>query len=568
MQISCLVKFSGWLKISLTENSQSNGIVDLASLKKLSDKIKPLEKIKPTSYQRLKQQLLTAIANTSNKIQSLKSEWNEQAPTSGDALETLREIAMLAGEASKESEIYDKARQVFIQSTAKQARTAYADRNFDRALDLSKKGLQIDPANLVFESLSTQSKLALFEQKFRSSMEQGKPEQAYQYLIAMKDKPIIELIKRRMTSSINLLAKYFANSARLAYLHDGLYNAFIAFTKGRSIQKILDRGDLGFPQERMFLDKVMLKANSTKVGLGIKYGLLMLVHQFDSEYPSLNQQLTQTLKKLSKRATTKLYISDFKEVASTNSVIASVGRRVSKQLESILFNRLGQQVQILSQPIVVRQEDQEYSELEGAIVTIRGDVLQAAIETSYHLGQRTINVLTNIERIQTEEYTKWSKRNKGEAPQRYKERKIMQDVLLNVKYIKKIAVLEISYQVIDPVSHKVILTKELLKEQEFKGESIAELKKGLFYQKYQESDLPSDIKIIDLLAKRISVELGDSLIEYLIDPEELFYKKYEKNLKQGLRSSAVEYLANALVLNNEQDTAAHKQQLVNLALQN
>jgi len=553
---------------ALKGRQESTGVIDLITLRKLSNKINQLELINPSSYQQLNQQLAKATAKTNQTIQALKIEWESDAPGSQQALATLAKIAAITGEGSKESEVYHRARKNYIQNTAAQARTAYAERRFTNALDLAQKGLQVDPSNLVFESLSTQAKLEIFEQDFRSAMEQGKPKQAFNYLQEVADKPLIELIKRRMSSSMILLAKYFANSARLAYLNDQLHDAYTAFIKGRRIQQLLDRGDLGFPQEKMFLDKVMLKANSINDNLGVKYGLLMLVRQFDSGYPNLNQQLDKTLKMLSKRATTKIYISDFKEVSSNNSVIASVGRRVSKQLEIILFNKLGQQVQILSQPIVSSQDGRALSQLDGLLYTIQGDVLQSAIETNNHLGQRSINVITAIEKEPTEEYKKWSRRKRGDAPVHYKEREIKQEVTLKVTHIKKSAVLEISYQVVDPLSHKVILTKQLLKEQEFKGEAIAELKKGLYVQKYQAADLPSDIKIIDQLAKQVSSELGQSLVAYLAKPDELFYTKYEKNLEQGLSSRAIEFLANALVLTDKEEKQAWQQQLVNLALEN
>jgi len=553
---------------NVLKNRNSDGLVDLLTLANLSSEIKKLEAIKPEVYQQLNKQLQILVAETAQEIQILKDNWQGKPSASIDGLENLLQIAKLAGKASTESELYSKTRLSFIQSTAEQARLAYAKRMFNTSLELSQKGLKIDPGNLQFESMMTQSQMQLFEQGFRSAMEHAKPEKAYQSLMLVAEKPIIELIKHRMENSINLLTQYFANSARFAYQKDKLYDAYKAFKKGRQVQKILDRGVIGFPQERLFLDKVMLKTQSVEDNLGIKYGLLILVHQFDPKYPNLNLQLEQIKQQLAKRATTKLNISDFKEVASSNSVIASVGRRVSKQLENMIFNKMGQQVIILSQHLDTSQNDLVVSELHGLEFSIQGDVLQAAIETTIHQGQRSKNVLTGIEKVETQEYKKWSKRKKGDAPQQYNERKTMQEIFLKVEHIKKLAVLEISYRIVEPSSHKVILTQELLKEDSFKGETIAEMQKGLFKQPFKEAELPSDIKIMDQLARQISEQLGDALMQYLSNPERIFFEKYENNMKLNKKALAANFLANAMVLADQPETSEWKQQLIKLSIQN
>ncbi len=547
----------------IAANQSSNGLIDLHSLNLSLKEVEMLRSINPTQYQLLKNQLAERVTATTNELLNLKSDLSQINPLTLEGVKQLEKIAALAGKGSDEFKEYQETRLALLESFGEQAREAYAKRMFNTSLELAEKGLQIDPGNLELDSMRTQSQTELFEQAFRSAMEHGKPDQAYQALLDVSDKPIMRLIKRRMASSISLLAKYFANNAQLHTQKEQLYQAYHEFLKARQIQKILDKGDLGFPQERQFLDKVMLLINKNEENLGKTYALLKLVEKFDSNYPTLSQQLSESKSAIAQRASSKIMISDFKEIRSSNSVIASVGRRVSKQLENILFNQLGQQVQLVGDISTSSKDDQ----LNGLAYLIRGDVLQSAIETTKHLGQRNKLVKVATEKMETDAYKKWSKRKRGEAPPRYIEKEIKEEVSLKVEHIKKLAILEISYQILDPYSHKVLVSKNLSKEAVFQGETVLEFQKGLFKQNLKEADLPSDIKIMDQLAKIVSAELGESLILFLANPDQAFYARYQETLEKGDKLLASNLLANAIIVSDNEEVGSEwTEQLINHSL--
>jgi len=350
-----------------------------------------------------------------------------------------------------------------------------------------------------------------------------------------------------MEKPILLLANYFANNAQVAYRKKDLLLAYSEFQRGRDIQKKLSKTSLGFIQEKEYLDLIMAKATQLQASNGAVYGLLSIVREFDPGYPTLDTALVNETRKLQNRATTKLSVSEFKEVLSSSSVVASVGRRVGSKLEKALFENLGQQLQIVADLSALGQP----TEFSGDYLSVEGEVLQAAIETSTNKGQRSQNVLTAIKKIETEDYADWKKRKRGEPPVQFHEEKVMEDILIQVEHINKLAVAEVAYRIVAPSTQKVLVTNNIVKEGKHSGDSINEFQKGLFHQKYVAADLPSDIKIMDDLATELSVAVGDSLIKYLANPEMNYFNHYQDAVKRGDNTSAVEFLSNAVVIAND-----------------
>lgn len=526
----------------LNNNQTEYGAVDKATLSELKASVQDVQRWDLTKY--------TELLGSVEQASSITNDFIDKAllmqASSKDVVEQLnwmKMIAFLTGKDSDEFSRYEQQKTKGIEQLSSQGREAYKKRMFKMAIDISEKGIIIDPGNIQFESLLSQSQAAFFEQEFRTALESGKPELAYQALVDIADKPIMLQLKKKMQRSILLLANYFASNAQGSYQKNDLNVAYSQFKKGRNIQNILSMTTAGFIQEKGFLDVLMSKVDSATGNAGEKYGLLTVVKEFDPSYPALEEKLSSLLKTLFNRATTKLSVSEFKEVLSSNSVVASVGRRVGSKLEKILFEKLGNQLQI-----VTNVSNNITNDFSGVALAIDGEVLQAAIETTKNQGQRSINVQTGINKIETEAYAKWKKRKRGDMPVQYFEEKIMEDVTIRVEHIKKIAVVEVAYRIIEPSTQKVLLTNNLTKEAKYLGDSTNEYQKGMFHQKYIEADLPSDIKIMDELAIQLSDELGQSLSNYLGNPEVVFYGKYKSSLERGEINRAIEMLSNAVVM--------------------
>jgi len=535
-------------RVSLINDTLGNkkteyGLVDRESLLGLKTAIKNMSQWDSKRYDLVFPMIQQALDKTNSEINEAIITAENNSTDIVEKLKWLKKSAVLAGKNQPENERYTKTLAESIKQLSTSGRDAYKRRMYNIAMESAQKGVLLDPGNIQFESLLSQSEAALFEQEFRAALENGKPELAYQAFVDVADKPIMLQIRKKMERNILFLANYFAGNAQSAYNKNDLYTAYSEFKRGRDIQEKLVLNSRGFIQEKKFLDLIMQKASTLQNADGQRFALFSVVKEFDPAYPTLEEGIATVVENISNRATTKLAVSEFKEVLSSNSVVASVGRRVASKLEKILFEKLGSQLQIVTD--ISSVQDTRFS---GVALSINGEVLQAAIETSKNQGQRSKSVQTGIRKIETAEYIKWKKRKRGDAPTRYFEEKIMEDVTILVEHIRKLAVVEVAYRIVEPATQKVLLTDNLTKEIKHQGESTNELQKGLFHQAYVAADLPSDIKIMDNLATELSTELGMALSNYLASPEKVFQQKHLLALEQGNHSTAMEMLSNAVVI--------------------
>jgi len=525
------------------------GLVTRQNLNQVLSEIRSMKNWDQSAYANTKQQVDEQLSLTNAAIDKANQSAKENKGQLDVSLKFLKQASLLAGENESETTHYQEVRKSSLETLSKDGRTAFERRMFNIAIQKANTGLKIDAGNIQFESLLAQAETSLFKQKFDEALQNGKPEVAYSALLDVANKPIMLQIKKNMGSNILLLANYFAGNAQQSYLKGDFYLAYNEFLRGRDIQNKLSASNKGFIQEKAFLDLLKKETLKDKNNFGKNYALLQIIKEFDDSYPTLNEALLTDIEKITARSTTKIAISPFSEVTSANSVVASVGRRIASKLEKILFSGLKDEILVVTD--INKADSQDYS---GPHYQINGEVLQAAIETNRSQARRSKNVQTGINKVETEEYIKWKKRSKGDAPVRYLESAIMEDVILSLEHIRKLAVVELDYKIISPISQKVLVTNNLNKESNFKGTTTQEFQKGMFLQEYIQADLPSDIKIMDNLATEISVELGEKLTSYLTGIEKAFYSESAKSLGKGEKLASIELLANAIVIDIKKST--------------
>ncbi|PCI71566.1 MAG: hypothetical protein COB38_05615 [Gammaproteobacteria bacterium] len=519
------------------------GLVTRQNLNLTLSEIQSLKGWDQNAYANTKQQIDEQLLLTNSAIDKANQSAKDNESNLDVSLKFLKTASLLAGENESETTYYKEVRKSSLETLSKDGRTAFERRMFNTAIQKANMGLSIDAGNIQFESLLAQAETSLFEQKFNEALQNAKPEVAYNALLDVADKPIMLQIKKKMGRSILLLANYFAGNAQGAYQKGDFYLAYNEFLRGRDIQNKLSASNKGFIQEKAFLDLLKKETLKDKNNFGKNYALLQVIKEFDDSYPTLNEALLTGIEKITSRSTTKIAISPFSEVTSANSVVASVGRRIASKLEKILFSGLKNEILVVTD--ISRADSQDYS---GPHYQINGEILQAAIETNRSQARRSKNVQTGINKVETVEYLKWKKRSKGDSPVRYLESAIMEDIILSLEHIRKLAVVELDYKIISPVSQKVLVTNNINKESNFKGTTTQEFQKGMFLQDYIQADLPSDIKIMDNLATELSVELGEKLTKYLTGIEKAFFSESTKSLGKGEKLSSIELLANAVVM--------------------
>jgi|GEM_PF-2206752 len=531
------------LEAVLTNHSNNINNVTRQSLLETKQKISGMKQWSAVDYARLQPKLEQALTQTNTLINSYIAQSKNKANNLIEMLSWLKKAAQLAGTNQAESANYKESYDAALAQYLYQGNDGLSKRLYNSVISSAEMGLKLDPGNIQFESMLSQGQAGLFEKDFRFALENGKPESAYLSLLKVADKTIFLQLKKSMGKSILFLANYFSSSAKFSYNKGDLIGAYQHFKRGRKVQETLSIAQKGFIQEKNFLDLVNLRVKDESLGDGKRQALLRVINEFDPNYPGLKAEYLKLSEKVKNRALTKISVVEFKEVIGADSIMASVGRRIGSKLEKILFDRLGNEVLV-----VTNIESASEKGFAGLALKIDGEVLQAAIEHSSNQGKRTKKVQTGINRVETEEYKAWSARKRGDPPKQFHENVIKEDVVLTIEHIRKQSIAEVAYRIIEPSTGKILLTDSFVKESEFSGESINEYQKGDFHQQYIRADLPSDIKIIDNLATELASQLGDKLAAYLQNPEQVFYQKYLDAKAQADNQSAVELLANALII--------------------
>ena len=517
--------------------------VTRSKLKASKASIEEMKNWSETSYTLYTAKLDSAISKMNQKITALVNQAENNDEGKVASILTYRKAAELAGSGEAETIEYEKRYAQAMEQFSYQGSDALNKGLYSTALESAKNALLLDPGNIQFDSMLSQAQAGLFEKDFRFALENGKPESAYQALLKVADEPIFLQLKKSMGRSIILLSNFFASNAAKNYQKGDLVAAYNDLSKGRLIQEKLEASNKGFVQEKGFLDLVMKSAKNEKFGIGKREALLRVIGEFDQAYPQLSSEALKLKEEIKGRALTKLSVDEFKEVQTNDAISASVGRRIGSKLEKILFERLGNEVLI-----VTGNQASEASAYQGLALKIDGEVLQAAIESNVNRGQRSKSVQTGVQKTETEAYKEWAKRSRGTAPERYTETPVMEDVVLTVEHIRKQAIAEVAFRIIEPATSKILLTDNFVKEASYSGESINEFQKGDFHQAYLPADLPTDIKIMDELATELAGMLGDKLSEYLKNPEQVFYQKASEAKAQNDIAGAIELLANAIYI--------------------
>ncbi len=527
----------------LSKQQAPDAVVTRSQLLAAKESIAPMQQWSATSFTRNQIKLDKAIQTVDGKIKGIVDKSEEPGVDRVDRLLILKEAATWAGEGQPETVSYQKALKQALEQYLYQGNDSLSKHLYGTALEAAKSGLALDPGNVQFESMQSQAQAGLFEKDFRFALEQGKPESAYQSFLNVVEQPIFLQLKKTMGKSIRLLANYFAGAAAQKLQHGNLDAAYEDLLKGRNIQQQLGDSNQGFIQEKPFLDQVYKRAKNPNTGVGKRQALLRVINEFDAKYPGLSSEYLKLSEAIKNRALTKLSVDSFKEVMTSDPVTASVGRRIGSKLEKILFDKLGNEVLIVTEA----KTDSELA-YQGLALKVDGEVLQAAIESKVNKGQRSKRVQTGVNRTETEEYTSWARRKRGEAPTRYNESPIMEDVILTVEHISKTAIAEVAFRIVEPASGKILLTDSFVRDGKYQGETINELQRGDFKQPYVPADLPSDIKIMDGLATELADTLGEKLGDYLKNSEQVFYHKFTEAKAKNDTNAAVELLANALLI--------------------
>ena len=141
-----------------------------------------------------------------------------------------------------------------------------------------------------------------------------------------------------------------------------------------------------------------------------------------------------------------------------------------------------------------------------------------------------------------------SERNKTPQPSQTMIEDIKEDVNIDVTHVQKVAVLSISYRVVDASSANVMFADSVIEKKKVADETTGGVKIGIYESKMKLADLQSDSELLAELTATLSQQIGDKVVGLLRDPEVDYQKDGLRLYDERKFVEATEEMAKALVM--------------------
>ena len=250
----------------------------------------------------------------------------------------------------------------------------------------------------------------------------------------------------------------------------------------------------------------------------------------------------------------------------------SLGRSVSSKITQFIFDTLPHDVRVVErEQLNAVLREQEISALQkgtgvhidSADLLIQGTILESNVETTKDDSSKKMRVVTERKEVSNPAYGRWlekssSERAKVTMPPRTITKETKEDISIKVTYVRKVAVLSISYRVVDAKSARVLYADSVLDKKKESDETTEGVQLGEFVSEYKVAELSSDSELLSDLTMTLAKRIGLKVVELLKDPEIDYQRNGQKLYDERNYVAATQEIAKALVMSESKnkETAA------------
>ncbi|MCX8084852.1 MAG: hypothetical protein N3C60_08035 [Calditerrivibrio sp.] len=345
--------------------------------------------------------------------------------------------------------------------------------------------------------------------------------------------------------------------------YDNFKKAFDLITK-IPVEK---RGLVKVPKKELskYYDTLYLKAKKAEDAdrLGLTYLYYRLLFNLNPAYPELKENLKKLDDKIAARSIKSLAIIPFKSPKNA----PDAGGLFTSNIMLSLYNDLKDELKIIereSTDVLLKEFELNLAsqaaqktgglKIASADYFLLGDVLEYKVESTMQEGKKSIRVKTKTELVPNPEYEDWQKlasklEKEGKeippAPSRNIEKPVFEDVKYNVKYFKKVAVLSISYRIVD-MNGKLVHTGIVDIKKDAIDESSEGIEIGDFKIPFKVAQLPTDAELLKKAQDEAVVKIKNETRALFKDPESRYIKQAQDLEKENSILEAIERYIDAV----------------------
>lgn len=440
-----------------------------------------------------------------------------------------------------------------------------ARKDFTQAITQLKRLANVAPDYRDVRSKLGDLENTALQDTFINYVKDGETAKAREMLTLIANGPYFADQKSNILPYAIELANYYIIIAVEATGEENLSEAYRLFSEARSVKSLFGIQGEEVTEESDFIDFIyqLYEESYNKKSFGLALGYLYVIEDFRPDFPEIN-----TFKRLSYD---NVMNNAIKRVSTTafngEDNVRSIGRSISSKITQYVFDTLPNDVKVVEREhltAVLREQEIDALQkgtgvqIDSADLLIQGTVLEANVETDKSPSRKVQRVVTERKTINNPAYPLWldmssSERNRTPEPSKTIVKETKEDITINGTHERKVAVLSISYRVVDATSASVLFADSVLDRKEATDTSSEGVQLGEFKSAFKMASLPSNSELLSELAVILSKRIGGKVVELLKDPEVEYRRQGEKLFDERNFVAATEELAKALVMSQSKN---------------
>lgn len=548
-------------------------------------RIEPMRTWSEPAYRTLSDEIGERMKQTRAAITAREGQLAAIAPDNlAGRLQVLEQLTALAGPGSEAGEAYAADRRAIVAELAAGAEQAIEAEDYDEARRLLEAVAVVDPTDADTQERLADVNTKVFERDFFHALEQGDPDRGYALLLSVAETGSFPLIKPRLASSSDAMAKYYVALGAEATAAGDVPTAYERFSQARRIRALLGDGSRRPPpEEAPFIALLEREYETARKDdrMGLAWGYLNVIQEMSPESPTLRRQMRETRELVLQRAIKRLSVSSFEMSEETQS---EFGDAVASKVVQHLFEKIPNDVRMIEREQlsdIMREKSigseggtKDAEELAAADYLVQGTILEAKVDSIDKHGKQTRRVVTETIEQRNPEYDAWLNLSSKEREKRPEPPKTVmaprrEDITIEVTVHRKVGLFSVSFRLIDAHSAKVIFADSARAKAEHEDTSSEGVELGDFKLEFKLASLPSDTEILTQLADDVSAEIGAKLAEVLANPEDAYRQNAERFVEEANYEAAAQQFAYAIVLadDKEREVEPMLEQLREVAIQ-
>jgi len=328
------------------------------------------------------------------------------------------------------------------------------------------------------------------------------------------------------------------------------------FNQAKGVRSILDVDAADKSSYSALIEQLMDKYESLKSNEEQAAALahLYAVSQFQPNMAGLRKKLVDQETTVRDLAVKRLSTTDFQSPYKDQDY----GDVISSFVTQYLFEHVPNDVRIVEREqyeAILRERSLsgDTSSLSSVNLLVSGSVLESKVDSSEAKNKKMMRVEVGKETIPNPNYISWLEmgskdRKTVDQPSETTDVAKFENVSVGVTRHRKIGIFSVSYRLVEASSGRVVFPDSITVNTEYEDESSEGVEMGDFKVDFKLADLPSDVEILDGLARQVATQIGEKLVGVLKDQDQKYLSEASSYMEQNDCVGEVGSLGNALMI--------------------